>query len=171
MLKKALPLDMDMLCAELALTEDGVARLKPRKGARKLIPYKSKTPYRQIRLRGQPHRLSRVVFALANGRPPAHEVDHIDRDRGNDHPSNLRDATPSENCLNRGLRSDNATGHPGVRYIGYRAEVYEGGVLAWAADFPTLEEAVAARAAVLRDGIPQKKNRPRKGACDDLVIG
>lgn len=41
-----------------------------------------------------------VVFALVNGRWAA-EIDHIDRDRGNNKPSNLREACRAENLRNK----------------------------------------------------------------------
>ena len=45
---------------------------------------------------------AKVICWLAHGGPPTPDavVDHIDRDRANDAPGNLRWATPSENCLN-----------------------------------------------------------------------
>ncbi len=41
----------------------------------------------------------RMVFYLQNGYLPE-QVDHIDRDRSNNHPSNLRAATPAQNSQN-----------------------------------------------------------------------
>lgn len=42
----------------------------------------------------------RVVFALHHNRWPKHEVDHINRDRQDNRPSNLRDVTHVENMQN-----------------------------------------------------------------------
>jgi len=39
------------------------------------------------------------------------EVDHIDRDKDNNHISNLRWATKQENCDNRGMPITNTSGH------------------------------------------------------------
>jgi Ni/Co efflux regulator RcnB len=44
------------------------------------------------------------------------QVDHINRDKDNNHISNLRWATEQENQDNRGMRTDNKSGH---KYISY----------------------------------------------------
>lgn len=43
----------------------------------------------------------RVVFALYNGYWPKGVIDHIDRDKSNDKPSNLRDTTYTNNGYNK----------------------------------------------------------------------
>lgn len=55
-----------------------------------------------------------IVFAFCNGRWPAHDVDHIDRDTKNNHPLNLREATYSQNIANQRLHKNNTTGVRGV---------------------------------------------------------
>ena len=47
------------------------------------------------------------------------EVDHIDRNKANNHISNLRWVTSSENNENQSQRSDNKSGH---KYISYRKQ-------------------------------------------------
>lgn len=44
------------------------------------------------------------------------EVDHIDGNRDNDHPSNLRAVTRRVNSCNRKKRSDNTSGITGIRW-------------------------------------------------------
>jgi len=60
--------------------------------------------YRRVRVkyRGKKITLSahRVVFALVHGQWPTLVVDHIDRDRLNNRPSNLRDVDASTNGKN-----------------------------------------------------------------------
>lgn len=51
----------------------------------------------------------RVVFALFHGRWPEGQVDHIDRDRLNNRPANLREASASENQRNK---SSSRSGQP-----------------------------------------------------------
>ena len=45
-----------------------------------------------------------VVFALVHGKWPTHEIDHIDRCKTNNSPSNLRDVPHSENMRNLPVR-------------------------------------------------------------------
>jgi hypothetical protein len=49
--------------------------------------------------------------------PPNLQVDHIDHDTLNNTKSNLRIVTIQQNCLNRGIRSDNRTGFKGVSLV------------------------------------------------------
>jgi len=44
------------------------------------------------------------------------EVDHINRERDNNHVSNLRWATRQENCDNIGMRTNNKSGHKHISY-------------------------------------------------------
>ena len=48
--------------------------------------------------------------------PDDKEVDHIDGDRNNDHPSNLRVVNRRTNSCNRKKRSDNTSGVTGIRW-------------------------------------------------------
>lgn len=55
----------------------------------------------------------RIVFALTHGYLPEY-IDHIDQDKQNNHPSNLREVSHSENHRNAPMRSDNTSGVTGV---------------------------------------------------------
>ena len=68
---------------------------------------------------GVRYRVHRIVFAMTSGSDPLErDVDHKDRDRGWNAPSNLRAATRSENNHNSGERSDNKSGQKGVSFVG-----------------------------------------------------
>ena len=59
--------------------------------------------YRQIRFRGKTHFVHQIICRAFNGLPPEgkSEVDHIDRCKTNNTPSNLRWASRKENCDNK----------------------------------------------------------------------
>lgn len=59
----------------------------------------------------------RVVACLMFGDlPPGMHIDHIDRDRTNNRPENLRIVTPSANAFNNAGHSDSRSGIRGVSY-------------------------------------------------------
>ena len=61
-----------------------------------------------------------LVYSLAYGQiPEGMDVDHMDGDRGNDHPDNLRLVTCTLNNKNRRKRSDNTSGVTGIRWSEY----------------------------------------------------
>ncbi len=60
-----------------------------------------------------PCRLHRIVFILTHGYVPKY-IDHVDRDKTNNHPDNLREVTNTENCRNTELRKHSTTGAKGV---------------------------------------------------------
>lgn len=62
---------------------------------------------------GVPYRIHRIVFALTHNYLPNY-VDHIDRDKTNNNPSNLRSVTNAENGRNTNLRKHSTTKVQGV---------------------------------------------------------
>lgn len=70
--------------------------------------------YDSVRFRGRLYYVHRVVFALTRGHWPPADVDHIDGDRRNNHPSNLRAADRSQNCSNKADSGRNTSGRMGV---------------------------------------------------------
>ena len=55
----------------------------------------------------------RIIFAIVNGFYPD-EVDHADGNPRNNDPANLREATRSQNNMNRALQCNNTSGYKGV---------------------------------------------------------
>ena len=54
--------------------------------------------YRVVHIDGTSYKAHRVIWSIMTGEQPPCEIDHIDRDRGNNRWDNLRDGT---NCVNQ----------------------------------------------------------------------
>lgn len=74
----------------------------------------SKRGYVNICIEKRFYRAHRVAFAVAHGRWPSGEVDHINRMKSDNRIDNLRECSKSENGRNRGLLSSNVSGFRGV---------------------------------------------------------
>lgn len=70
--------------------------------------------YFKIKVLKTLHYAHRLAWLLHHGEWPKHEVDHINMDRGDNRIANLRQATRSQNQMNRKTRSD-IFGLKGVR--------------------------------------------------------
>lgn len=63
---------------------------------------------------------AQLVYSLAYGQiPEGMDIDHVDGDRSNDHPNNLRLVSRALNNKNRRKRSDNTSGVTGIRWSDY----------------------------------------------------
>lgn len=58
----------------------------------------------------------RVAYALHTGQWPLFTIDHIDGNKKNNRPSNLRDVQHKVNCRNQRIRINNTTGHTGIAF-------------------------------------------------------
>ena len=98
--------------------------------------------YRQIKFAGEVYQASHIAWFLTHQIWPV-ELDHRDKNPSNDALHNLREATHSQNCCNRKMRSDNQTGFKGVSKRGnkYRARIWDGMKNLNLGDFNTPEEA------------------------------
>ena len=70
--------------------------------------------YVSIRVLGYMYQAHRLAWLYMTGEWPLDMIDHINRHKSDNRWKNLRQADMSLNCLNRGPRGDNKTGHPGV---------------------------------------------------------
>lgn len=90
----------------------------------------------------------RVIFAMTNGRWPDADLDHINGNRRDNRPANLREATFAENNRNTGIGKNNTSGAKGVstfqRGRKWRATCQVNGVSNYLGRFDTAEEAAAA---------------------------
>lgn len=71
--------------------------------------------YRVFRLDGKLYSTHRAIWAMLNGRWPS-ELDHINRDRADNRPENLREVTSAQNKANTGLSCRNTSGRKGVSW-------------------------------------------------------
>ena len=71
--------------------------------------------YFKVRVNGKKRFVHRVVFLMHHGFLPEF-IDHIDGDPSNNKIENLREATMSQNCMNKKLQSNNTTGVRGVHF-------------------------------------------------------
>lgn len=96
----------------------------------------------------------RLAWLYMTGEMPPNEVDHIDRNRGNNKWANLRLATRSQNQANTAIRKSNTSGYKGVRMLRghFRAKITIQHRIIHLGDFETLEEAVAAYKGAARVG-------------------
>lgn len=105
----------------------------------KLAGNRASDGYLKIRINGQIYISSRLACLYMTGRFPVNEMDHKNRDRGNDRWANLREATSSENKYNRegyDSRGVYRTGHRWWAMVGRNN---------YLGTFDTLEEAIIAR--------------------------
>lgn len=98
--------------------------------------------YYNFDVEGKSYLVHRMIFLLEYGFLPD-LVDHKDRDKLNNLPSNLREADKSLNMLNTELRADNKSGCKGVNKVGRKWAVrYKGKYMGTK---ETYDEAVAYR--------------------------
>lgn len=62
----------------------------------------------------------RVAWAIATGKWPTRNIDHINGIKNDNRLSNLREATTSENGMNRGMQANNTSGYKGVSWCKYK---------------------------------------------------
>ena len=104
--------------------------------------WKGSNGYYNFDVNKKSYLVHRAIFLLVNGYLPE-MVDHKDRNRLNNLPSNLRAATRSQNMLNTELRTDNKSGCKGVNLVGSKWQVrYKG---KYQGTRPTYNEAVEFR--------------------------
>jgi hypothetical protein len=106
---------------------------------------KQSTGYWYIKIDGCDYQSSRLAFFYMTGEWPVGEVDHINRKRADDRWDNLREATGSQNRVNR-ESNGNSTGFKGVtfdtKYLKpYIAKIQINGVSKYLGSFETAEEA------------------------------
>ena len=107
--------------------------------------------YLQIRVQSRKYQAHRLAWLYVYGEWPEGQIDHINRNRSDNRISNLRDVTQKQNLQNAGKRSNNTSGHSGVRWykqsskwVAVITHNYNRIHLGY---FNTMEEAISARKA------------------------
>jgi hypothetical protein len=98
--------------------ETGVFRWLVTKGGRAAgttAGFKTKG-YTQIGVSGKTYLAHRLAFFYVTGEWPTHEIDHINRNSGDNRWANLRPANRAENMQNQGVARDSKTGVKGVTW-------------------------------------------------------
>ena len=104
--------------------------------------------YLRVNVGGRSFLAHRLIWAIMTGRDPGVTLDHRDGDRSNNRWTNLREATRSQNAMNRGPRSDCSSGVRGVHWHKasnmWAASISAGGVSQHLGLFRSKDEARAA---------------------------
>jgi hypothetical protein len=121
---------------------------RPGRSTHKQAGYIRSDGYRAIHLMGQNYLAHRVVWCLEFGAWPLEQIDHIDGNRDNNHPSNLREASIQENRRNVTV-ANNASGVVGVTWAkkegNWRVSISDcGKAINWG-HFDNLQDAINAR--------------------------
>lgn len=100
-------------------------------------------------IKGRPYRAHRVAWALAHGRWPDGQIDHLNGDRADNRLVNLRDVTGSHNQRNAKLQRNSQSGVCGVYWHAargkWRAEITFDGKTRHLGQFSTKADAERAR--------------------------
>lgn len=110
--------------------------------------------YKQGTIDGKQYRAHRICWLLYYGKWPDKDLDHRDRDGCNNRIDNLRESSHAMNCRNRGVRSDNSSGYPGVgrnKVGGWFAAITKDGSTHYLGQFDDFESAKQARIQAEKD--------------------
>lgn len=70
--------------------------------------------YLSVVINGKNYKVHRIIYKMFYGVEPIGEIDHIDLNKQNNKPSNLRCVSTAENAQNRKKQIDNTSGHKNV---------------------------------------------------------
>lgn len=107
--------------------------------------------YRKGYICGEVHSAHRVIFAMVTGIWPAGQVDHINGDRSDNRPENLREVTNRQNARNQKRFRTNTSGVSGVVWnkaeSAWKARINDDSGRRNLGTYKTKAEAIAARRA------------------------
>ena len=119
--------------------------------------------YHRVSIEGVEYAAHKVIWLLVTGTHPVTDIDHEDNNRANNAWKNLRPATRSQNLMNQGKRSNNASGYKGVTSRGnsHSVRFRSNGKVIHAGSYPSALEAAQAydREVVKHQGQFAKTNK------------
>lgn len=91
--------------------------------------YAQRDGYIVISINGKQYKAHRLAWLYVHGAFPDYQIDHINMKRGDNRMANLREATKSQNHMNRTAYSNNKLGVKGVHMVGrkFRALIKKNG--------------------------------------------
>ena len=105
--------------------------------------------YIVIGIKGILYRAHRLAWLFMESKWPEGQIDHINSITNDNRWCNLREATPSQNKQNEGIRKDNISGYRGVSYYKrikkWRARITANGKERWLGYYDNIEDAIKAR--------------------------
>lgn len=102
--------------SEISKTQRACNAWNAKNAGKEAFTYLDNEGYKAGRILGIPFRAHRVIWAMSFGKWPDNEIDHIDGNRANNAPSNLRQATRLVNGRNQKRPKDNQSGYIGVSF-------------------------------------------------------
>ena len=113
---------------------------------------KKDSGYRYITINKQECAAHRIAWLLVTKKDPyPYEIDHKDRNKGNNAFHNLRQATIQQNSSNRKIGSNNTSGHKSITFQSHQTTnpwvvcIHQQNRSHYVGSFPTLEMALEAR--------------------------
>lgn len=87
-----------------------------RRGGKRAGSLNDSKGYLRVTVDGERHMVHRVIYAMTRGEWPSQQVDHINTDKTDNRPCNLREASRHQNCQNIGIPAHNTSGIKGVYF-------------------------------------------------------
>ena len=137
----------DILKEQLSYDKDtGLFKFKKKKGgmpAGSIAGYVQRDGYRAISINGVQYKAHRLAWLYTYGQFPTDFLDHINMEKDDNRLCNLRQATKSQNHMNRKAYTNNKLGVKGVHMCGkkFRALIKKDGSQICLGIYQTINEA------------------------------
>ncbi|GIZ51736.1 HNH endonuclease signature motif containing protein [Noviherbaspirillum aridicola] len=143
-----IPFSVEELESIFALDREKGRLVRTRPGQGRKNRDNFRADYRYVSINGVQYFEHRLIWMLTNRQhiPPDMDVDHINRNKRDNRPENLRLATTAQNRANIGKQRNNSTGYKGVFLDKgkFRAKIKTNGTQRFLGSYGTAEAAAAA---------------------------